>query len=116
MSKLKLYGISKQENRVHFRLGKKQAFLDVFRKILLRFGFWDARYWHYDEIKDKDDKINNLTDFCDHLQNEKYDIDIIFGKKRIIVIVRAKQKDKDKFIKELNKFCEWAKIRRRLKW
>ncbi|PIZ82762.1 hypothetical protein COX97_03135 [Candidatus Pacearchaeota archaeon CG_4_10_14_0_2_um_filter_05_32_18] len=45
--------------------------------------------------------ISDLIDVCKHYQNIKYDIDVFYGKDKIIILVRVI--DRDKLIEEITK-------------
>jgi len=111
MKKLKLYATGNEEERSYFKIEKKQTFLEKFRQLLKNLGCenFDVDYWMKDSERNKDEKISKTFDYCNNFKTKNCDIDIVFGKNRIIILVRTSPKNRQKFIKELMKFCEWIK-------
>jgi hypothetical protein len=52
-------------------------------------------------------KISDLEDICTHYENEKYDVDVFYGRFKIIIVVRTK--DRTPVIKHLEKKSKWIK-------
>jgi hypothetical protein len=52
-------------------------------------------------------KILDLEDICTHYENKKYDVDVFYGRFKIIMIVRTK--DRTPVVKHLEKKAKWIK-------
>ncbi|MCK4647509.1 hypothetical protein KAT24_01100 [Candidatus Pacearchaeota archaeon] len=92
MEVLKLIGLGNDEKnkRSYFILKKKNLFKKSFNEILDKLNL-------YPPIYDEQGSIEDLENQLDHFKNDNFDIDVIYTKDRIIVIVRAEQKDLNKF-------------------
>jgi hypothetical protein len=111
MKKLKLFATSNFEDRDEFRIEKDQRALGCIKKFLESLEL-DTSYTFITEDKDaheKEIRISKLTDFCQNFKNKDYNIDVFFGKDRIILVVRTAIRNRQKIVKEILKWCEWAK-------
>ncbi|GEM_PF-3525563 len=88
----------------------KQAFLGFMKdlgfdkdKIKKEFVYQETKYneGRSDEEIVNIIKILDLTDVCRHYQNEKYDIDVFYGKDKIVILVRVI--DRKKLVEEITK-------------
>jgi hypothetical protein len=52
-------------------------------------------------------KISDLEDICTHYENKKYDVDVFYGRFKIIIVVRTK--DRTLVVKHLEKKAKWIK-------
>jgi hypothetical protein len=111
MKKLRMLGMSHREKRVEFRLEKSQEFVPIMRKVSEEvvgktgrdlFDDYDDKKGHIDLV------VENCVDYCENLDFPGLDLDIFFGTKKIILVLRSPKK-KRKFIKALEKYCKWAK-------
>jgi|SaaInl4_150m_RNA_FD_contig_31_850989_length_657_multi_8_in_0_out_0_1 hypothetical protein len=91
MKPLKLIGLGnvEKDKRSYFIFEKSNNFL-IFNEILEKIGI-DKLF--YDELGAIESKSNEL----DHINNDRFDIDVVYTQDRIILIVRGKQKDLERF-------------------
>lgn len=109
MKKLTVFGISNDEGRVAFTLEKVQDFVPIMRKVIEEvvgktdrdlFDDYDEKKGHFDMV------LKNFTDYCENLEFPGLDLDIFFGVKKIILVLRSSKKQK--FIDALMKHCKWV--------
>lgn len=92
MKTLKLIGLGNDEfnKRSSFILEQSELFQKYFNEILEKIKIKDMIYDEQLPIKSR---LNEI----DHFKNEDYDIDVIYTNETIILIVRAKQENLEKF-------------------
>ena len=92
MKSLKLIGLGNDEKdeRSYFIIEKENLFKASFNEILDKLNL-------YPPIYDEQGSIEELENELDHFKNDNFDIDIIYTKDRIIIIVRAEQKNLERF-------------------
>ncbi|HII71164.1 TPA: hypothetical protein HA265_00225 [Candidatus Woesearchaeota archaeon] len=104
MEKLKLYGTGNEDARSYFVFEKSLNFFPLFGKFLakIRVGKPGSFY----EYEDNALNLEDVTDSLENMRDELYDIDIFYGKERIIVTVRTKvpQETYLGYIKEIADF------------
>ena len=96
MRKLKLLGLGNEENRSYFIFEKTLDFFPSFSYVLEMLNIekkGNFISYNSQEVIDED-----ITDNIEHLFNELYDIDIIYGKDKIFVIIRT-ESDRDDYIR-----------------
>ncbi len=100
-----IYGLSNKGKRNAYIIEKNSSFIPLFANFLLNCGFKNNQYIEYSE--DKSIKIDEWIDTQDNFKNEDYDIDIIFGKERIILIIRTVEENLDRVRKGINNMCDF---------
>ncbi len=92
MKTLKLIGLGNDEfhRRSSFILEQSELFQKYFNEILKKIKIKDMIY---DEQLPLKSRVNEI----DHFKNEDYDIDVIYTKDTIILIVRSKQENLERF-------------------
>ena len=92
MKTLKLIGLGNDEfnKRSSFILEQSEFFQKDFNKILEKIKIKDMIYDEQLPIKSRMNEI-------DHFKNEDYDIDVVYTIDTIILIVRAKQENLERF-------------------
>jgi hypothetical protein len=68
---------------------------------------WEDYLLRDDEKGDTEIKIKDINDRCFHYQNKSYDIDVFYGNKKIILLIRANQRSE--FVKDLEDKSNWKK-------
>jgi len=92
MKTLKLIGLGNDEfnKRSFFILEQSELFQKYFNEILEKIKIKDMIYDEQLPIKSR---VNEI----DHFKNEDYDIDVIYTKEKIMLIVRSKQENLERF-------------------
>ncbi len=104
MQKINLLGLGSYENRSYFVFEKKKEFIILFSKFLESIGL-DPLNAYY-QLSEGDVDIEDYTDTADHVKNEFYDIDIFYGAKRIIVVIRS-EIPRDRYIDKIKKIANF---------
>ena len=58
-------------------------------------------------------KVKAFEDDCLYFKNKDYEVDLFYGKKEIVLVVRAKSSAKKKLIKNVEKYSVWKKFPKR---
>lgn len=105
MNKLKLIGMGNSGKRNYFVFKKDNSFFSLFPNFLESLGLdkVSVLYEHSEEPQD----INDLIDIQANVKNDKFDLDIIFGEDKFIVIIRTDEVNRDKLISELKKIATY---------
>jgi len=120
--KVKIYGVSKTENKSIWTFEKKQIFLPSFLNFLIKLGFKSEDELKYffgfklskeggvisyseDPFKCKYVNIDKLKDKVFIFEKKKLEIEIFFGYEKIIVIIRNDIKDSNKIWKLISEFA-----------
>ena len=92
MKFLELVGLGNDEKskRSYFVLKKENAFRDIFNEILEKLKLGSPISMEQDPIIDLENKL-------DHYINNEFDLDVVYTKDRIILIVRAKLANLERF-------------------
>lgn len=110
MNKFALTGIKNDKYRYEFTVKKNQAFVGSFIELLPELGFKNQEFYFLEYKKGQDSlipiKINKLKEVCNNFKNKDYDIEIFYGNKRIILVIRTKKKD---FLKKSSKWFKFKK-------
>jgi len=107
MEKLKLTGTGNKERRSYFILSKEQRFFSLFPIFLMNCGFKNIGiYEDYQEGTD----IATFKDTIEHMQNEDYDIDIVYTSDKIILIVRTDADNREKLLSAIKKIADSEEI------
>lgn len=120
-AKFELTGTSNNSYRHRYSCIKKEEFKKTFIAFMVALGFKEEKikrsFIGYIEDYDEDGiayekpfqiKISDLLDVCDNYQNETYDIDVFYGDKEIIILVRVKSREG--LIKEIVDKSTWKKF------
>ena len=103
IKKLKLFGAGNNDRRSFYAIEKKQSFFSSFANFLINCGFNGNLY--VDEYQEDPPKIEKFIDFQENFKNKSYDIDVIFGKEKIILIIRADKKNLEYIKKGIESMC-----------
>ena len=104
IKKLKLSGAGNSDRRSFYMIEKKQDFFSFFANFLINCGFNGNLY--VDEYQEDPPKIEKFIDFQEHFKNKDYDIDVIFGKEKIILIIRANKKNLEHVKSGIENMCD----------
>jgi len=105
MEKFKVIGVTNREDRIYISLKKPEFFESKLSKILEKIGFKDLHFCGCSECVPE----RNPVDYWTNYKNEKYDIDVFYGKQKIVLSIRAKHVDKTKFIEKIKDVSVWVK-------
>ena len=111
---LRMYSTRKMDNKTIFKIEKRQDFYKKFRVLLINMGFPDVETWHYDPSFNREFPIHKLVNFVDTFKNKNTEIDLVFTRDRIIIVLRSTEALRKKFIDELMNFCEWSEKKRKI--
>ncbi len=84
----------------HKNRNTKEGFIDFMTKLGFENEKIESRFsWREEDPKTGEEKIyffgmKDLVDECWYYQNKNYELDIFWGKKKLIIVVRTKQKRK----------------------
>ena len=113
VNKLELVGTSNNGYRHRYSCVKDESFKNAFIKFLGALDFKEdeikeifVRYGEHDEHIEI--KIKDLLDNCMHFQNKRYDIDVFYGIKKVIILVRVK--GREELVEEVIKNSKWKKF------
>ncbi|MCG2718968.1 MAG: hypothetical protein L6408_09090 [Nanoarchaeota archaeon] len=71
-------------------LEKNASFFSLFPKFLLGCGFKDIHpFDEYEKLPD----IEKISGVVKHYNNQEWDIDVIYGEKRIFLIIRSENRE-----------------------
>ena len=105
VKKLKLIGLKHGKNRLVFLIEKHKNLSEFLATFLLKCGFEDNLHREY--YKAENIEIERLEDTEENYANENFDIDIVYGHKTIILLVRLKDdKYKKRVFDAVYEFCE----------
>lgn len=108
-----LIGTGNNGYRHRYDVEKNEQFKEIFIKFMGDLGFDGGKirqeFWTYDENEEEIElKISNFSDCCRNYENKKYDIDVFYGNKKIILIIRAKERRK--MLDNLEYKSKWKKF------
>ena len=115
MKKLKLYVIKKGKIHNLFHIEKDESFLEYFREFLHALGFkkHETAGRLLGLLGDSDDNYSAkkyssklYQDKYFYFENEKFKINVFFGKERVIVSIFTSQDSQKKISKLIMKFCK----------
>ena len=111
--KFTLTGTDNDGFRHRYSVRKNEAFRKAFLKFMEDLGF-DSDGIDKQTFYFQDDpgnyhrlKVSELQDCIRHYQNSKYDVDVFFGKAKIIIVVRTKKRVP--VVKHLENKAGWVK-------
>ncbi len=102
MEKLKILSVRKSEKKQHYVFSKEQKSLSVINQILNEFGLKDYERNCYDFL-DVKNKIEEYNDELYELEFGEFLIDMIFGDKKIFLIINTKLDKQIEITKIINK-------------
>ena len=120
--KLILSGTSNNSKRHRYTFEKNEKFKFAFpefmaklkfkekevEKIKEMFTFSSRDYLDKNEDIIVDLRISSIQDVCWYFKNSKYEVDVFFGLKKIIVLVRIKRKqNRENLLNNLQEITEW---------
>ena len=105
MKRLKLKGIGNESNRIFFVFEKDDKFFTNISFFLANLSLDKTGIMYGHDEKKKD--IKNTFDVLENTKNKDYDLDIFYGKSRIIVVIRTDEKNRDIIIKNLKKIADY---------
>jgi len=105
MNKPKLLGTGNEDGRIFYIIEKKQEFFPLFSKFLINCDLTDNIFLEEYELKVPD--IMKWVDYLYHFKNSSYDIDLIFTKEKIILIIRAEEDNLEILRKNINNLCKY---------
>ncbi len=133
ITKFTLTGTDNDGFRHRYSIKKNENFKKVFLKFMEDLHFNPkviGRIFMGNELDKKGEevqvqlKISEFEDCIRHFQNSKYDVDVFFGKRKVIIVGRTKERipmvkhleNKAKWIKafEIKKIQEENKLKRKL--
>ncbi len=108
-----LTGTDNDGFRHRYSIKKNEAFKKAFLKFMIALDFDSKIIKHTFLGEDKNEnpiilKISEFEDCIRHYQNSKFDVDVFYGNKEIVVLVRTKERDI--VVKHLEKKAGWIKI------
>jgi len=105
MNKLKITGLSNLGKRSVYIFQKENSFFSLFPIFLDSLNLEKlGTFYTYDA---KPFNIKELVDNEDHTENKDYDLDVYYGKDKIIVVIRTNEKNREKVINEIKKISEF---------
>ena len=117
MKKFKLHAIGNDSDYNHYEFDKKQEVIEKFAQIFAKILDIDS-YLHYETGDKREGKKINFEKYTDKYESDsssdkKAKITVIYGKKRIFLIVRCNGGLRLKFNGELFKYFEMPKYLKR---
>jgi len=111
-NKFTLTGTDNDGFRHRYSIRKDEYFKKAFLKFMEDLDFnSDEIKWNFYSEDDsgnyKEIKISEFEDCIRYFQNEKYDVDVFFGNKKVILVVRTKSRVP--MVKHLEDEAKWIK-------
>ena len=94
-----LTGTDNNGYRHRYSVIKNEQFKEMFIKFMgelsfdeeeIKRGFWTSYEDEKGESIDRELKISEFEDCCRYYENEKYDVEVFYGNKKIIIVIRTK--------------------------
>lgn len=116
--KFVLTAASNDGKRYEYAIAKNEKFKAIFIKFMTDLGFEAEEIkrefnYHNEYYKEVKVKIKGLIDICHRYKNKGFDIDIFYGIKKIILIVRVNEKLREKLIKNVLKYTEFREFKKK---
>ena len=99
MDKLTLTGLGSDKNRLFFIIKKGKGLRPFLAYLLLKCGFENNIF--LTEYDDDHIDVINFEDTQSNYKNDDFDIDIIFGHRCIVLVIRIKNEKKRQFISNI---------------
>jgi hypothetical protein len=112
MKKLLILNLGNDGYRHRYALKKEEAMKGPLVKLLNALKLEnEAEYLFYNEAREseKDVRISEYKDLDRHLQNKEFNVDLFFGTKKVILVVRTKKRTK--LIAAMEKYAEFEEIK-----
>jgi hypothetical protein len=106
--KVKILGTGNRKDSIYIRIEKKQGVLEILKKILGELSLepnYDIFYENSEQKKKSN--IKKIIDIYTNASNQKYDLEMFFGKNRIMLVFRTKNKKKIQDL--IDKYFKWGK-------
>src|SRR3989344_3391695 len=102
MAKIKITALGNFNKRNYFIIDKNSLFFIVFPRFLeeLQLDKTGVLYEYSEEPFDINDKI----DIIENTKNQIYDLDLFYGKERIIIVIRTDEKNRMDLLKKIKQF------------
>ncbi|MFH0936137.1 MAG: hypothetical protein V1815_00470 [Candidatus Woesearchaeota archaeon] len=119
MNPLKIFGLRKSEKHNYYEIEKNQKFFSGFRKLLVDLGFGEEssniEIYGFgrpsgddgEPILTKEENINDYVDKHSYFENNEFRIDLVFGKKKIFLIINSDKDKQEKISEKVQKFCSF---------
>jgi len=105
--KFKLSGLGNSEKRSYFIIEKSTSIRGFLAYFLLKCGFIHNDYLLDDQSNAKIKDITKISDIQKNFKNDVFDIDIVYGYKNVILLIRYDEDNKKEFITKLVlEYCE----------
>jgi len=108
-----LTGTDNNGFRHRYSVIKNEQFKKIFVEFMIDLGFDEKimkeTFWSHDDIKGNFElKISEFEDCCRYYENEKYDVDVFYGNKKIIIVIRTRKRES--MIVNLETKSRWIKV------
>ncbi len=112
-----LTGTGNDGFRHRYSVKKNEKFKVAFAEFMERLGFDKDKILDSFIVRgqDEDDegieyeiKIKDIFDICKHYKNDKFDVDVFYGKDRIIILIRSKTRKL--FVEHFEKEADWIDL------
>jgi len=92
---------------------KNEQFKKIFVKFMSELDFdekiIEKTFWSYDEESgDFELKISEFEDCCRYYKNDKYEVDVFYGNKKVIMVIRTKTRRP--MLDNLEMKSRWIKV------
>ncbi|MEW5896336.1 MAG: hypothetical protein AB1668_01470 [Nanoarchaeota archaeon] len=104
IKQLKLFGSGNEDRRNFFVLSKEYSFFSLFPLFLVNCGFKNIGI--YEDYQEEKPDINTFNNRIEHFQNQTYDIDLIYTRNRILLIVRTDPSNQKRLLKGIQKIAK----------
>ena len=103
MKKIKLFGLGNEGDRSYFVFEKTLDFFPLFSSFLQKLKLdKPGSFYEYEE---EASNLDDLNDSIENVKNDVYNIDIFYGEKRIIVVIRSEIK-RDYYMQLIKEFSD----------
>ena len=107
-----LMGTDNDSYRNRYSVEKNENFKNIFIKFMKDLGFDEGKikqgFWSYDDDNKFELKISDFEDCYRYYENKKYDIEVFYGNKKIILVIRTKERRK--MLDNLESKSKWKKF------
>ncbi len=98
--------------RHRYSVEKNEKFKNIFIKFMKDLGFDEGEirqgFWSYDDHNEFELKISEFEDCYRYYENKKYDVEIFYGNKKIILVIKTKKRRK--MLDNLESKSKWKKF------
>lgn len=107
-----LMGTDNDGYRHRYSVEKNEKFKNIFIKFMKDLGFDEGEirqgFWSYDDHNEFELKISEFEDCYRYYENKKYDVEIFYGNKKIILVIKTKKRRK--MLDNLESKSKWKKF------